>query len=209
MGGRRAGPLTRHPALLPRSGRRHRHGGLLCRRTSDGHATQGLLAALHLGIQGVQVRRSVATVLPERCSFSGKPCAPGPLAESGTQAQIHPVCGGGGRDGGPSPPPPVLPCPRTGRGSPSWDGPASLPSPGLPSRGRWARRPSPFPHNKTGSVVCVGGGRVGWDHVTGEPQRVLPSDPKTRMSRSRAESSPRRLFPCCGSQNLDQLCFFP
>lgn len=49
-------PLTRHAALSPHRGRGHPHGGLLCGRTPHGHAAQGLLAALYLGIQGMQVR---------------------------------------------------------------------------------------------------------------------------------------------------------
>lgn len=46
-------PVTLFSSL--HSGRRRLHGGLLCRWTSNGHRAQGLLAALRLGIQGMQV----------------------------------------------------------------------------------------------------------------------------------------------------------
>lgn len=51
--------------LFSCSGCRCLLGSLLCRRKSNGHSAQGLLTALHLGIQRMQVCLSVATVWPE------------------------------------------------------------------------------------------------------------------------------------------------
>ena len=46
-------PVTPFSSLHGR--RRRPHGGLLCRWTSNGHSAQGLLTAIRLGIQGMQV----------------------------------------------------------------------------------------------------------------------------------------------------------
>lgn len=64
--GSRLSPVTRFSSL--HSWRGGPHGGLLYRWTSDGHSAQGLLPALHLGIQGMQVRLPVAAAFPEECS---------------------------------------------------------------------------------------------------------------------------------------------
>lgn len=115
--GCRPSPVT--PFFSLHRGCRRPHGGLLCRRTSHGHSAQGLLTAIHLELQGMQVRSSVATAAPGWRAMGETRGGRGSVCQAPREARGRAIAlaVGGVAGGRPRPPSSVLPltpcCPLT------------------------------------------------------------------------------------------------
>lgn len=107
--GRRPSPVT--PFFSLHRGCRRPHGGLLCRRTSHGHSAQGLLTAIHLELQGMQVRLSVATAAPGWRAMGETRGGRGSVCQAPREAGGRAIGPGCGRSGGRAAPASLLRAP--------------------------------------------------------------------------------------------------
>lgn len=107
--GRRPSPVT--PFFSLHRGCRRPHGGLLCRRTSHGHSAQGLLTAIHLELQGMQVRLSVATAAPGWRAMGGNAGRKGQRVPGPPRGRVSGDRPGCGRSGGRAAPASLLRAP--------------------------------------------------------------------------------------------------
>lgn len=107
--GRRPSPVT--PFFSLHRGCRRPHGGLLCRRTSHGHSAQGLLTAIRLELQGMQVRLPVATAAPGWRALGGNAGRKGQRVPGPPRGRVSGDRPGCGRSGGRAAPASLLRAP--------------------------------------------------------------------------------------------------